>query len=345
MRNRKTLFMLMMIIAIALGSIVIGSMGLSRFAGARAASNEGWIVYSSGDDATEGLWIMDVNGENQRQLTKSRDLEPAWSPDGQKIAFARLPRGDLAPRGIYVLNADGTNMKRLNDCPYDGTPAWSPDGKRIAFSRQVREKEDVDKDGVLSIESMSIYIMKSDGTMLQRVTAETPAHWDFDPDWSPDGKKIVYQRYDREGVLKGVRIWIMDSNGDNQEMLNDTGDRPAWSPDGKKIAFSRLNPARGRDICLMNANGSNIEVLTSSIAINNTLPRWSPDGTRIIFESNRDGNYHIYIMNADGSGVHRVTKKLGDEYEPDWTAFSYAVAPNGKLKATWGKIKSGIFPH
>jgi len=312
------------------------------------ASSEGWVVYARGTDGPEGLWVMDTNGENQRQLTNIRDGGPVWSPDGRQIAFARLSSDDPDSKGIYVINADGSNLMRLTDGQYDGEPAWSPDGKRIAFSRQVREKEDRDGDGILEIEAISIYIVNLDGTMPWRVTAENPEHWDRYPDWSPDGKKIVFERYNQEGAVKLLQIWVMDSDGSNQEILSNTQDlhqdyQPVWSPDGTKIGFARLNAAtKGRDICLMDTNGANVRKLSNSAAIN-ALPKWSPDGTEIVFISNGSGIFKVHTMNADGSNVRQLTHTPAVEYEPDWTFFSYAVEPIRKLRTTWGRLKGSLF--
>ena len=261
-------------IIVCLFLAVIGSVGLVRFAGARPASNQGWIVYVRGADAASGLWVMNTNGERQRQLTNIRDGEPKWSPDGRQVAFTRLSRDDPESRGIYVINADGSNVRRPTDGSYDGQSAWSPDGQRIAFSRQVREEED------------------------------------------------------------------RDADGDNQEVLNDSGRQPAWSPDGKKIAFSRFNMTGGRDIRVMDANGANVKRLTDGGSSVDALPRWSPDGAKIVFNSNRSGLFKIHVRNADGSEIRQLTQTPVVEYEPDWTAYSYAVEAAGKLRTTWGKIKA-----
>ena len=94
-----------------LSSPVIDDIDIGRLAWARTASNEGWIVYLryySRDE--QGLWIMNANGKNERQLTHSRDEYPKWSPDGQQIAFVRWS-GDA--RGIYIMNGDGSIIRRV----------------------------------------------------------------------------------------------------------------------------------------------------------------------------------------------------------------------------------------
>ena len=150
-----------------------------------------------------------------RRLTYSGgyDGAPAWSPDGQRIAFVR---GD----GIHVMNADGSGAVRLTTGRYDHEPAWSPDGRRIAFSAW-----------------LDIHVMNADGSGLRRLTgvySDNPA-----PAWSPDGQRIALTS------LRGVHsenheIYVMDADGSNVERLTDSESYDSgatWSPDGRMIAF------------------------------------------------------------------------------------------------------------
>ena len=89
---------------------------------------------------------------------------------------------------------------------------------------------------------------------------------------------------------------------------------------------------------MMDIDGTNVKRLTNSPA-NEIEPKWSPDGTRIVFCSDRSGDWDLYIMNADGSNVEKLTNTPEPEWCSDWTAFSYAVGPAGKLKTVWGSIK------
>ena len=113
------------------------------------------------------------------------DGDPAWSPDGEQIAFTSERDGD---REVYVMNADGSNAVRLTtSAGFDENPSWSSGGKRIAFDSM--------RDG-----NLEIYIMNADGSGVVRVT-DHPAI-DAIPDWSPDGKRIVFVS---ERIAKGQR--------------------------------------------------------------------------------------------------------------------------------------------
>ena len=100
-----------------------------------------------------------------------------------------------------------------------------------------------------------------------------------------------------------------------------TNDTPDWFPDGRRIVLSRA-AGSGRDIAVMNADGSKQHVLLRTKG-DDDQPDWSPDGHRIAFTSFRNENSDIYVMNADGTGLTRLTSDAGNDVEPDWS-------PDGK---------------
>ena len=121
------------------------------------------IAFQSNRGFAEGefkfnIFVIDMNGKNLVRLTQgpASDLNPAWSPDGTKIAFASSRKGNL---GIYVMNADGSNPINLTQSPNGGdwSPAWSPDGSRIAFNSR--------RDG-----NEEIYVMNANGANLINLT-------------------------------------------------------------------------------------------------------------------------------------------------------------------------------
>ena len=180
-----------------------------------------------------------------------------------------------------------------------------------------------------------IYVMDADGKNQRRLTNNR--HDDWDPSWSPDGKRIAFQS-NRDGHVDAIRglptaeIYVMDANGGNPQNLTNSpffDDRhPSWSPDGKQIAFvSNRTKDLNRDIYVMDANGGNPQNLTNSPFFDNWFPSWSPDGRRIAFDSNRDkDNPHkcqIYVMDADGGNQQKLTENLKIAKFPVWS-------PDGK---------------
>ena len=238
------------------------------------------------------IYVMNADGSNQTRLTKYLCFNAAWSPDGTKIAFDAYMdfddpysvfNGTGGIKGIYVMNADGSNQTRLSLVGRD--PAWSPDGTKIAFSTYDLITSNINKD-------TGIYVVDIDGTNLTNLTnGYNPGQ---SPVWSPDGKKIAFN--------VGTAIYIMNADGSNLTTLSSGGYDPVWSPDGTKIAFAF------KGIFVVNADGSNLTRLTNFLDIYNT-PVWSPDGKRIVFRSDDDGTSQIYVASTDGSNQAMLSGK------------------------------------
>jgi len=241
-------------------------------------------------------------------LTKNKadDEYPAWSPDGQKIAFDSDSSGNSE---IYMMNADGSNPINLTkNKAIDNRPAWSADGKKIAFFS--------DRDG-----NYEVYVMNADGSNPINLTNNKAN--DYRPAWSADGQKIVFMS-NRDG---NYEIYVMSADGSNPINLTKNKEDdfdPAWSADGQKIAFMSTRDGNF-DIYVMNADGSNQINLTNNPA-NDEFPAWSTDGQKIVFMSNRDGNYEIYVMNTDGSNPINLTNNPVDDVGPAWSPDGQKIA-------------------
>lgn len=150
------------------------------------------------------------------------------------------------------------------------------------------------------------------------------------------------------GPPKKLCIWVMDINGKNRKPVNKWGgDRGIdWAPDGDKIVFCSFqdswNNWRSNDIYVINANGTGEKRLTQPGPTIYYNPIWSPTGTEIAFTADQGGNWHLYVMNADGSNVRQLTNTpLNDQWCGfDWFAFSSVLKPGGKLPTTWGETKT-----
>jgi TolB protein len=160
---------------------------------------------------------------------------PSWSPGGTRLAFTRSAHFGFEPQNadIFTVGADGTGVVNLigdppgSSTPSENEPVWSPDGSRIAFTSSRGS-------------GPGIHTIGADGEARKTLTS---GHRDFFPDWSPDGRHIVFQRYVvAGGAWDDSDIYVMNSDGSNVRPViaspkNDQD--PVWSPDGTKIAFSR----------------------------------------------------------------------------------------------------------
>lgn len=161
--------------------------------------------------------------------------------------------------------------------------------------------------------------MDPEGGHLTRLT-NSPGVDDY-PTWSPDGERIAYSS-ERDGHWEIVSADL----GSGLETALTQGPSfdfwPVWSPDGSKIAFTRaatFSLEDDREICVMDADGGKLLNLSQNPA-KDQWPVWSPDGTRVVFYSNRDGRTELYMANADGSGLRRLTQSAKE-------VRSFAIAP------------------
>src|SRR5438105_8858213 len=143
-----------------------------------------------------------------------------------------------------------------------------------------------------------IFAMNADGSDVTQLTHNN-VH-EFDPIWSPNGKRILFSRLTENGDFELVVI-NADGTGETQLTNNAVNDfAGAWSPDGKQIAFAREVEGEDAEIFIMNVDGSDTRQLTNN-TFRDFVTSWSRNGKQLLFESDRDGDPELDVMNVDGS--------------------------------------------
>jgi Tol biopolymer transport system component len=262
-------------------------------------------------------------------------FNPDFTRDGLSILFGGT-MGD-APDGIFSVPVDGgeitqihTHCVRDQNCVGDSSPAVSPNGRELLT---VRAYGPIDKNGCFAF--IGIYKFRADGSHAKQISQISPCTGDFEPRWSPDGRRIVFQYFD----LSGSSLWMVDANGSHRHQITtdivDIG-QPDWSPDGKRIVFQSpeetpddQNP---QQVYTIHPNGTHIVQIThyapvSGLLVKTNGARWSPDGRKIVFAHlddkttiGPDGLHHadLFVMNSDGRHVVQINRTPEKDNTPAW---------------------------
>ena len=286
----------------------------SSAAGDRGPAGEALLAYSltirvgvvppsAGSRSFGGLCLTRPRGGAGTRLSSPlADYGPAWSRDGQRVAFARA---NSDGSDIVVADATGRNeMNLTRGWGFNSGPTWSPDGRRIAFT-------------VFSYSGgASIAITDADGTNGRHFSHPgVKTYYDTSPAWSPDGTRLAFS-----GGMPGGRssLYVADVDGTNGRLLASNADQPSWSPDGGKIAYIQYDGVRGQ-VATVNTDGTAVRLLTSGSEWNEG-PSWSPDGRQIAFGRGKDADGgEIWLMNPDGSGQQlAISSRMFRASSPAW---------------------------
>ena len=251
------------------------------------------------------IHLANSDGSGLVQLsTGPGDGDPAWSPDGSRIAFTRSSGGTS---GVFIVNADGGNV--VQRAASGGDPTWSPDGQWIAFACSDASSQQ----GICKVRAAD------DGTTPDTIVQTVGQV--SGPAWSPDGTRIAYSS-DWAMFDFWFDIWVVAPDGSSRTaLITHTPEapnpyehyQPAWSPDGGRIAFVSCAWAfyfcSSSAVSVMSADGSGVVRLVAASGF--AGPTWSPDGQVIAFASSNA----IEWVSADGSQRGRI---IDDGHSPAW---------------------------
>ncbi|MBN8618963.1 MAG: PD40 domain-containing protein [Anaerolineae bacterium] len=272
------------------------------------------LLFMAAPRGTADLFRLDVNRALVVNITRSPDddTHPAWSPDGQYLAYYTRQAGRI---DLHRMSAIGADSHRLAETGAAGAyPVWSPDGHWIAFSSARQE-------------TAGVYRLRPDGTGLTRLTNRmTVALF-----WSPDGQYILFLA----DCDSNCDLFLMHADGSNLRRLTRNGNidaYPVWSPDSRRVAFVS-NRSLSFDLYLLEIDcddsafgGCPVHRLTENRQ-SDSFPAWSPDGRFIAFASDRTGDYEIHLLEAGcyrqpggcAEQTTRLTTRPGTDIVPLWS--------------------------
>lgn len=292
-------------------------------------SKVAFIARITDNSAAWSLCTMDKSGSGMRKIVDKTVAcqKPVRSHFGTKLLFTSVKFdswvnednsiGMSSEYELYIINTDGTGLTLIDrigttEAGTFGSVAWSPDDSQIIYVKYSGSSWE-NRDLIL------YHIL--DNTHMALETERNVCS----PEFSPDGKQIVYCA----STETGHHIYKMDVYGNNHQLLISNGSSPQWSPQGDKIVYLSSGIDGSSQISVANADGNGQKQLTSSVSSEwwdtgfprdgNGDPQWTVDGEKIVYVSWENGRPEIFVMNADGRNQTRLTTAEYRDGDPEIT--------------------------
>jgi Tol biopolymer transport system component len=259
-------------------------------------------IYSMTSQGQE-LTNLSAAGGGANQL----DVQPSVSPNGKRIAFARVDPITLVPQ-IWTMKIDGSDQTDISNDPAfasESGPAWTEDGSQILFVRQPAGSPVFGSAG-------EIWVRRANGTGTPRQL--TTGFFDANPAMSPDGDLLAFSRFNLQDGFRHLTVMKADGSGAPTDL--GPGAKPDWSPDSKSLVYGQAGIGP-----IMVVNLSDPFHKRQLAGLFNEAPVWSPDGTQIVFLDCSATTHvcQIALMTATGQNPHDITSdQNATSAKPDW---------------------------
>lgn len=256
--------------AITLAAGLLGAAALSRPGTAARREQVPWATIAVSRSLLVGGGVY-VVGKGQNRLVAPGASEPAWSPDGRRLAYVAPGEGGLGD--VFVADANGTHIGAITHTGglEETSPSWSPDGRRLVFEQEGK-----------------IVVARADGAD-SRVLAQGE-----EPAWSPGGGRIAFQR--------SGDLFVVAAAGGRSRALTTSVNwelSPAWSPDGRRLAFASDEDSTAFDIRVLDLR-TRRSVKVTADEFDNSIPAFSADGRRVLFLTDRAGVLGLWSVPVTG---------------------------------------------
>jgi Tol biopolymer transport system component len=291
------------------------------------------VVFSGTHAGRQHLYAVNLDGTNLRRITVSpkEDIDPVWSRDGRTILFTRVSNQGNARFSyghLWAVRSDGSQLRQLTaGRVFDGFERWTSGGSAVLFYRQGDRR--------------GYYRFDLGSKKLSQVRKDAVRHIP-----SPDGGWLAYPRfYTHREHSNPSDLWLTSSPSQKGRRLTNLRAMmydPVWSSDGRHIAFVVEKGAK-MGLYVIDIPGGAVRNIVQDASLIDS-PAWSPDGKRLAFVQAKAGNpmtnasfRRLYVVQANGSGMRRLTDSWGDDFAPQWTKDGRAIVIQGQRGMVHGK--------